>query len=1151
MAFKVKVVALTTSDTLISQMAANAEGAIHGLVLCNNNDEARTVTLKLYDASTGITSNIISGVSIAARSQFTWPKPINLEANDILYGVGADVVALHSTYVGTATPAAIGFTGQGAWVSSTTYAPNDVVSYNGSSYLANASNINSEPPSANWTLLAAQGAAGTLPGVIRTPTAISPLTGGDTLPPSGPLVASAYAPLYSADTRNYREFQVTTDADTTFATPVFTVSVNADSTNISPALTVATAYRWRCRDVAVSGSMSDWMTVQAFTTKNLSVVTPTITVEGGPSTVGRSPLLTGSAYTTTPDASATHLSTNWEVRRTSDNVLVWSSYNNTTNLTSIQVPYNVLAVSTSYAFRAQYNSTVYGSSAYGSTTAATASTFPNVVYSPATVAAEDLYVVTQNKCVSNISDDSFVMAYADMPSTNNEATLSSTLRLSVWNRVGGVFVESVANIVTAATNLATLQSNGVFSSTYDVEMITSTLGIVTWRTYFEGTGSGLIQCRPFTVSGNVITLAASATTIDTVTSTGRQRFPRVTRLADDLAVCTYWGGASAFTPTAVGIRFVGTSLTLSGAVTLTTITTTTAPSYLEVKRISANTFICATEHTTDGSTFTMRIAAGSLAAGTPTVTMGTQLTVSIGAASQFARPKIAVLTGTLAVVGYSTSYNQIAISGVTLTLGTGGQLITSSVSWSNIGYDLIRISDTTALAYFQTTGRIITATATTSEGVSQALQPQTSSTSTVVRISDSSGVARFEQFSQNQQNTFNTMISLFAGGLTSPAITVLQVQPFATEFTTLSRNNSTVNLSTSRAVVMTREASYASSATLGRPVLSLWNIEPNTPTFITSTRTNIVADSNAGQNTLCALTPSRILMTVGNAIYLFSVADAGFTQLATATIPSFQVTTNSSTSVVRTSDTTAIICFRNSVGGVGFVPVNLTGDAISLGTAVSVSTTIAAWVVLAVPLSATRVLVTYLDTTGGTSVYKASLVGFNGTVWAPIQSDITISAAALHAAGPGSFVALDSTRAILGYQTSATTGAVRVISAASDTITTGGDRATPTLTTSSAGQSVYALALDSTNGLVAVQETTGTALYSFTVGAGTATPSVLTKAADLNTNLTQGNPTLRMIPIADISTGVSPTAAALTQERDSGTNQTFNVFLRKFLRGAP
>lgn len=1142
MAFKVDVVQLGTSDTQIASMPANAEGSVHGLVICNNQTSARTFTLRLYDASEGTTSLIVLGVTVAAGAQFTWTKPINLQPNDVLYGSGADIVVLASIYEGVAVPAAVGFTGRGAWSSIATYAPNDVVSYNNNSYLANVANTNSLPTGTDWTLLAAQGAAGTLPNLIRTPTAIYPLTGGDTVPPNGPLTASAYAPLYSADTRNYRTFQVATNADTTFSSPVFAINVNADSTIISPNLTITTAYRWRCKDVSTTGAESDWMTVQTFTTKNLSVSTPTITVEGGPVTVGRSPLLTGSAYTTTPDASATHLSTNWEVRKTSDSSLVWSSYNNTVNLTTIQVPYDVLAVSTSYAFRAQYNSTLYGSSAYGSTTASTTSTFPNTTYTPATISTEKLYLTTSQKAVASISDDAFVMAYSEIPSANNPATLNATLKLSIWNRTAGVFVESASSIINAATDMA--MQTGCF----DVEMLTSTLGVVTWKTYFEGTGNGYIYSRGFNVSGNTITFG-TATLMDSVTTTSRQRFPKITRLNDDLAILTYWGGNESLQPFGRGIKFVNTTMTVSAATVLTiaTLTGESPPIPIEIKRVSNTGFVCATWYS-DGAftTYNQRFNGGTVNATTAAVTLGSNVTFATGTLSG-STPKIAVLTSTLAVFGCANTYNQLTISGVTVAFGTGGQITASTDNWNQVNYDLIRATDTTAFAFFQTAGRVITATTTTSQGVSQSLQPQTSTNATVVRISDSAGVTRYEQWSQNSQNTFNTMISLLTGSLTSPAVSVLQVEPFSTEYTDLIRNSSTIALSTSRAVVMTREAGYASSSTLGRPVLAIWNISPNTPTLLARTLTNIVGDSSTGQSTLCALTTSRILMTVGNRIYLFSVADSGFTQLATTTLASFSSNATLTTSIVRISDTQAIVCYRNASNGINFVPTNLTGDTISLGTTVVTSVTTSSISIIATALSATRVLVAFSESSS--SFYKASLIGFNGTNWVSIQSDFTLTPASL-TAGPASLVTLDSNRAIFAYQTSSVTiGQVATINATGDVLAISGFRTTATLT--SASQAIYAVALDSTNGIVGIQESTGTALYSFTVGAGTAQPSVLTKVADLNTNTVQGAPALRLLPVTAIAMGITPTAQVLTQERNGGTNQNSEVFLRKFLKGSP
>src|SRR5437762_4791977 len=65
------------------------------------------------------------------------------------------------------TLAAGGFTWQGAWSNGTTYAVNDVVSFNGSSYVSvTASNLAHQPDisPANWNLVAQAGAAGSIAG---------------------------------------------------------------------------------------------------------------------------------------------------------------------------------------------------------------------------------------------------------------------------------------------------------------------------------------------------------------------------------------------------------------------------------------------------------------------------------------------------------------------------------------------------------------------------------------------------------------------------------------------------------------------------------------------------------------------------------------------------------------------------------------------------------------------------------------------------------------------------------------------------------------------------------------------------------------------------------------------------------------------------
>ena len=101
------------------------------------------------------------------------------------------------------------------------------------------------------------------------------------------------------------------------------------------------------------------------------LATPTITVTGSPSSVPEDPTISTSAFTVITGTS-THVATDWEVRHSSNNELVFSSYGDTTNLVSIDVPTGILAETTSYAFRARHIGSNFGESVFGTTTATTA-----------------------------------------------------------------------------------------------------------------------------------------------------------------------------------------------------------------------------------------------------------------------------------------------------------------------------------------------------------------------------------------------------------------------------------------------------------------------------------------------------------------------------------------------------------------------------------------------------------------------------------------------------------------------------------------------------------------------------------------------------------------------------------------------------------
>lgn len=165
MALKGKPIAVGTTDTDIYTCPATIEASVHGLIFSNITGSAATITIKLYIQSTGATTTVLSGKSVSANDTYTWPKPLDMAAGDKIIasaGTGSAIICTYSSYEGSATPAAVGFTGRGAWSSGASYVANDVVSYNGSSYLAIQASTNQNPASATsyWLVLASKGDTG-------------------------------------------------------------------------------------------------------------------------------------------------------------------------------------------------------------------------------------------------------------------------------------------------------------------------------------------------------------------------------------------------------------------------------------------------------------------------------------------------------------------------------------------------------------------------------------------------------------------------------------------------------------------------------------------------------------------------------------------------------------------------------------------------------------------------------------------------------------------------------------------------------------------------------------------------------------------------------------------------------------------------------
>lgn len=209
-----------------------------------------------------------------------------------------------------------------------------------------------------------------------------------------------------------------------------------------------------------------------------AVLTPNVSVTGSPSSVGETPTITTSAFATAAP-SDTHASTTWRVRRQSDNVVVWQSANNASNLLSITVPAGNLIVNTAYVFEAIHNGTSLGASAVGSLAATTAPNFNN-------------YIATPTATPSNFGDALEGGFYAGM--IWNEVTTSATSRTLVTG----------SQTFTVATNMA---ATPLFYAGQQLEVRSR----ANPNNRFQGTVTGAIGT---TLTINVATITGSGTFSD-------------------------------------------------------------------------------------------------------------------------------------------------------------------------------------------------------------------------------------------------------------------------------------------------------------------------------------------------------------------------------------------------------------------------------------------------------------------------------------------------------------------------------------------------------------------------------------------------------------------------------------------------------------
>jgi hypothetical protein len=1144
MAFRAKVVNTTTSDTLISQMPSNGEGAVHGLVICNNNAEARYATVKFYDASSSTMNTIVSSFLIPAFSQYTWPKPINLEPNDALYIAGADLVVLHSTYEGVAKPAAKGFSGKGAWVPGE-YEENDVVSHMGNSYLANET-TSEEPPHATWTLLAEKGVA-TIDQLIRKPVPTTAVTGGGNVAPNGPFSGRPYASVYSSDTRLHRRFEITLASDPDFLSPIFTAEVNSDSTFVDPALPIETAILWRMKDVSVIGEESEWSDVQSVSTKNLAVVVPTVTIQGAFSTVGRMPLLSTSAFQTSPDPSDTHESTSWEIRRTDNNDLLWSSYNNTTYKLSIFPPHDVLPVNTQITVRAKHHSTLYGESDWGVATGQTLPTFSDILLPPVAIGNEST-IGHSFQAQTLIDDDTFVIARKIIPQNITSTTFTTNLTLCIHQRVNGVLTPLESSRVVVSNEVGTIGASLGQNDDFAVDMLTPSLGIVIYISFNSNaaTPQQFIAARAFSVSGGVITLGAEVKLL-TQTGAGRIYSATIARLNDDLAMVAYRHGSStsSFAISMVALKVLALSITAGAIASFGGGSVDAVACPINITRLTNNTCVVSGSQGTAGS-YTFDLRHESVNTSTLAITQGTMVQRT---SVTLTTPQIVLVkTGLLLAALQESSaskYLPITITGTTLAfVTTAGRYIdsTDGFAWTDRRAAMARLDDTRVLVVSNASARVITVTdSATTQGSVYALGYSIASTLySTTRLTDEDLAARFDMFITDTKNLSHSRLRVVNNDIfPEPPISILYRDLTNYHNTGGSLDGSPVCLSSTRAACITIDTATPTGA--ARLRLRLYDISQDTPSLL---HTATIPESQVSTH-IIVFTENRLVVLTNSNGYLFSIVND---QLILLDTKALLLTTGTSHlwAAAKTSDTSAVIARGNASNGM-LSGISIAGDVITSEAPVTFTASTPTRVGICALTPTKLICVSHTSTT---AVF-ASYVERAGGVWQVITAD---QASPNHFySGNSSLLKLhpiDENRALLNHMdaTTVSTHNMRIISLSGSTITFGSVR--QVTNTVAGANSNYVVPVSPTEGLLFTHITTGLEVHKFVINSGTSAPGVPVKLMDINlTSATSYAPAVRGIVAKTPVAGPDFSAMVLIQHRNNGNGNNSDILMQKFVRG--
>ncbi len=239
----------------------------------------------------------------------------------------------------------------------------------------------------------------------------------------------------------------------------------------------------RClyKSYSFASEWSDWV---SFKTPAAELLTPTVGITGGTTSISKTPTIYTSSLGVTLGQTDTHVSTDWEGRDDED-TLVFSSYADTTNKTSITIPgASELSGGETHKFSARHNGDTYGQSAWGHTYATTIEDWANnTIYTNQEI--DDLINIEGYIPINTPGELAFVLSIDNATRTFGFNTdWETSLYSSYASRESAKFLLLSSLDVSAEGNLIGLGVYGSFTGIFDgAGMVVENLGISSSLSY--------------------------------------------------------------------------------------------------------------------------------------------------------------------------------------------------------------------------------------------------------------------------------------------------------------------------------------------------------------------------------------------------------------------------------------------------------------------------------------------------------------------------------------------------------------------------------------------------------------------------------------------------------------------------------------------